>query len=315
MKAGRHWIGVLLGILLVAVVFAPAPGQSRLLKTLHDATHGPLFGCVALLVLLWMRTRATRTSLVGEYAIAFGVALALGLATEVAQWLTGRDASWLDARNDALGAVAFLLLFFSVDPQVRIRLTALRRVLAAVVGIGLSAVLVAPAIRAGLEYQQRNRRFPTLVDFSRDYDRYFVLQQNALLAPAQVPPQWAAAPGESALQVRLQAGPYPGIHLIEPRPDWSRFSTLALDLTNPGPDDLTLTLRVHDEAHTWASDDRFNRSLTLRAGARETVRVALDDIRRAPRGRSLQLERIAGIVLFSATPSQAEFLLSRVWLE
>ena len=42
----------------VVVVFAPVPGDTRLLDTLHDAAHGPIFGSIALLVLLWLRGRA-----------------------------------------------------------------------------------------------------------------------------------------------------------------------------------------------------------------------------------------------------------------
>src|SRR5437868_14176541 len=42
---------VLIGILLAAVVFAPVPGGTLGIRTLHDFAHAPIFGCVALLTL------------------------------------------------------------------------------------------------------------------------------------------------------------------------------------------------------------------------------------------------------------------------
>ena len=56
-----------------------------------------------------------------QYAIAFIVAVASGIATELAQIADGRDASWIDVRNDVLGALAFLLLFAAFDRHVGAR--------------------------------------------------------------------------------------------------------------------------------------------------------------------------------------------------
>ena len=47
---------LLVGVLLVAVVFAPIPGAAtRWVEALHDTAHGLVFGCVALLLLLAAR--------------------------------------------------------------------------------------------------------------------------------------------------------------------------------------------------------------------------------------------------------------------
>ncbi|MGH8188110.1 MAG: hypothetical protein ACREUC_16240, partial [Steroidobacteraceae bacterium] len=47
----------LTGILLVAVVFAPVPGNTRWITTLHDTAHAPIFGCLAVLSLFLVRSR------------------------------------------------------------------------------------------------------------------------------------------------------------------------------------------------------------------------------------------------------------------
>jgi hypothetical protein len=318
MKAGIRSIGLLLGILLWIVVFAPVPGHSRFVSILHNAAHGPIFGAVALLLLLGLRSLnlPANAPVSRQYAIAFVLAIGAGLATEVAQALTNRDSSWLDLRNDAIGALAFLLLFFPFDPRIRSRFGPGTTTTGLLVGLALFAFLLVPVGRSALEYRQRQRMFPILVDFTRGYDRYFVRQQHAVIGPAAMPKRWMKFSGETAMQVRLlQSGQYPGIELIEPSPDWTAYSTLLLDLTNPGPTDLALTLRIHDVAHTQAFTDRFNGPLLLRAGARELLRVSLADVRLAPEDREMRLEAIDGMVLFAAEPIQAEFLVSRVWLQ
>ncbi len=85
-----------------------------------------------------------------------------------------------------------------------------------------------------------------LADFTERYDRYFILQQSAEFSPAELPAPWASKAGEQAMHVELFDGPYPGLDFIELLPDWSAYSTLAIDLTNPTPLSLTLQLGVHD---------------------------------------------------------------------
>jgi hypothetical protein len=312
-KVGTRSIGLLLGILLLIVVFAPVPGHSRFIDTVHNAAHGPIFGSIAVLILLWLRGRAASTHqpVVRQYATAFLVAVALGLATEIAQSLTNRDASWMDLRNDALGALALLLLFFAFDRRVRAHSGWGTTATALLVGLTLIGILAAPIGRSVLKYRERDRQFPTLAG----YDRYFISQRDAVVAPERMPERWAAVPGEAAMRVSLRPRTYSGISFIELSPDWSAHSTLLLDLTNPGPTDLLLRLRINDVAHTQAFNDRFNRYLTLRAGSREVFRVALEDVRRAPQGRAMRLDAIAEMTLFAPQPVSAEFLVSRAWLE
>ncbi len=83
-----HWIALLvIGILLAAVVFAPVPGDTRWIRTLHNSAHAPIFGCVSLLTLLIVRghPRFASVGLVGQYALALAAALLLGILTELLQ--------------------------------------------------------------------------------------------------------------------------------------------------------------------------------------------------------------------------------------
>src|SRR5262245_51075001 len=96
----RYW--VLIVILLAAVLFAPDPGDSRAISTVHDFAHAPVFGCVAVLLLILLRDMDfTRRAPVGvQYALAIAGSSGLGAATEMLQALEGRDGSWLDLRSD-----------------------------------------------------------------------------------------------------------------------------------------------------------------------------------------------------------------------
>jgi hypothetical protein len=185
-----------------------------------------------------------------------------------------------------------------------------------VVGIVAMAVAAAPVTRAAIKYQQRDARFPVLADFTERYDRYFIFQQAADLSPASMPQTWAKSAGEQALHVRLLDGAYPGLEFIELPPDWSGYSTLAVDLTNPTPLGLQFVVRVHDAAHDKQVSDRFNRLFNLSPHTRKVLRIPLQDIATAPRTRELDLHQIAGMIIFCTDSSRAnELYFSRAWLE
>lgn len=310
----------LIAILLAAVVFAPVPGDTRWIRTLHNSAHAPIFGCVSVLVLLVLRShpRWQGMRLTWQYVLALLAAFGLGVITELLQIPAGRDASLEDALHDTIGALAFLGVFAAFDTRVRsLPRSAPIRFAAAVVGLVSLGIAIAPVTRAALKYQQRDERFPVLADFSQRYDRYFILQQSSEFSPARMPAPWARADEESAMRVRLLDGPYPGLDFIELLPDWSGYATLVVDLTNPTPLNLRLVLRVHDAAHDNQPEDRFSKRFELPAGTRQELRVPLQDIAAGPKTRRLDLHRVAGLIIFRAedSPRAGELYLSRVWLE
>ena len=311
---------VLILILLAAVVFAPVPGDTRWLRTLHNSAHAPIFGCVALLALVVIRAhpRLRPIGSLWQYLMALATVFGLGVATEILQIPAGRDASVEDALHDTIGAIAFLGVFAVFDPRLReLPRSYLLRWIAGMVAVVALGVAAAPVTRAAIKYQQREQRFPVIADFSQRYDRYFILQKSAEFSPVRMPATWAAAPEESALRVRLLDGAYPGMDFIELPPDWSGFATLAVDLTNPTPLNLRLVLRVHDAAHTNQPADRFGKRIELPAGTREVIRIPLQEIAAGPQSRTLDLRQVAGVIIFRAddSPPAGELYLSKVWLE
>ncbi len=311
---------VLILILLAAVVFAPVPGDTRWLRTLHNSAHAPIFGCVALLTLVVIRAhpRLKPISLVWQYLLALAAVLLLGVVTEILQIPVGRDASVEDALHDTIGALAFLGVFAMFDARVRaVPRSHMIRFAAGIVAAVSLATAAAPVTRAAINYQQRDQRFPVIADFSQRYDRYFILQRSAEFSPVTVPNPWATAADESALRVRLLDSEYPGMEFIELLPDWSGYSTLAVDLTNPTPLNLQLVLRVHDATHTNQPADRFSKRVELPAGTRKVIRIPLQEIAAGPQTRTLDLRRVAGVIVFRTqdSPPAGEMYLSKMWLE
>jgi hypothetical protein len=299
----------LAGILLAAVVFAPVPGNTRWITTLHDTAHAPIFGCLAVLSLFlvraWRRFRSASTP--RQYLAALALTTLLGVATEVAQLVTGRDASLADIGRDVLGAAAFLVLYATFKKQTSLGIVS---------AVLLFVILGAPLARAALEYRAREQRFPVLADFSRQLDPYFLGQNRAEVDLLPMPQQWAASKDETTLRVLFAREPYPGIEISEPAADWREYSTLALDLTNPTEVEVRVVLWVSDAQHDYEYADRLNKVLRVPPHTRSVVRVPVTEVENAPATRRMDLSRMANIAVFRAEPGDGrELYISRVWLE
>jgi len=302
-------------ILLLAVVFAPLPGSTVGIRTLHDFAHAPIFGCIALLLLLALRSipRLDRLPWQRHYSLTCIVASVLGGLTELAQIPAGRDSSWLDLRSDVMGAAAFLALFSLFDPRIR---RASIRVAGVFVGVALLVLHSLPLAIAWLAYERRADAFPVLADYTRAADLYFVEQQRSAAQLVSMPAEWARSPDERALQVSFGAGAWPGLNFFEPAPDWRGHATLVLDITNPTDEALHLGFRVHDRRHNWTMTDRFNRDLSVAPRTRMVVRVPLTEIAAAPLARTLELRNVAAVMLFRLADSTApRMYVSRLALE
>lgn len=305
----------LIGILLVVVVFAPVPGHTQGIRTLHDFAHAPIFGCVALLTLFALRSHGSLGGMPPwlQYLGAFCIAVTLGALTEIAQIPVGRDASWTDLRSDVLGAAGFLGLYALFDTRLH---RAATRVIGAVAGVSLLAVHSMPLVVAADAYLHRDQVFPVLADFTQRIDTYFIAPQWAEVGLKPLPQQWAKQSGELAMRVTFAAGPWPGVDFSEPAPDWSGYRTLAIDITNPASTELVLGFRVHDVHHDQRYADRFNRTLHVPPLTRIVLRIPVADIKSGPQARSMDLQRIAGFLLFRLSESQVgQMYVGRVWLE
>ena len=291
---------------------ARLPSHPLIFGVLNNSAHAPVFGAFAVVVLVLLRRHSSLPAS-AACLVAFLIALAAGGAIELIQPQLGRAAEWRDLRSDALGALAGLAIYaaFSVS-------AAWRRWLAIAVAIAAAVPIVWPVAQASQAYLVRLRKFPVIVQDLEPADRYFIHLRSADAVAEALPVAWARDGDPPSLRVRIAGGSWPGIDHVEPQPDWSGYSLLKLDLTNPDDLPLALTLRVHDGLHDNRAADRFNRSFELAPHSRAVLAVPLREIAEAPDGRMLDLSSVAGLLLFaSGNPADVgrEFYVTRIWLE
>jgi hypothetical protein len=299
----RAWIVLLL---VCAAIAAALLGRwnfppTAWWRTIEDFGHMPMFGVLALAVCLALGTR-WRWSEAARYAAAAAITLALGVATEFAQTLVGRDGAWIDLRNDALGIGAALALWAAIDRR-RQHTHGLRTSL--IVGALLAvAWAAAPVVEMINAYRYRGAIFPELVTFDDKRMFYWTAARGTTIAVR-----------DRALDVTLSDADYPSVAWEEPPPDWSSYDQILIDVENLGARPIELTVRVHDEDHDWTYDDRFNQTCEFQPRERRVLRIALADVANAPRARKLDLRRVSDITLFrSGQPSSREIRLYRLAL-
>jgi hypothetical protein len=278
--------------IVLTVIFGDLPGQGRYIAVLQDSCHTPAFAALGVLTLLWLRKKP-------DIAIAIAVVIGLTLlggATEIIQGFIGRDSELDDVARDFVGATVAASLWLTVRWPDR------RRYLAGLLVLGLVGLWLTPLVQCGLAYLQRARDFPVLAQFRGHRDLYFIQYTGGRLE-------------SQALSVSLAEGEWPGVTLIEPKPDWRGFRTLSLDLSNPAATALLMSLRIHDRSHNFATDDRFNTQLQLAPGARVTFDIPLDQVAASPRTRKMDMAHISQLTLFhhGAAPGY-EVMVHRVWL-
>jgi hypothetical protein len=272
-------------------------GSSEFEKTTENFCHGPLFGFVAVVLLIWFGNFRWSSSVSRRYLSALLVAVLLGGLGELAQSFTpSRDAEWIDVGNDLLGAIAGLgiyALYIKTHPwSAKVRAALYLVTFAAVV------MLVLPLGETGFTYWQRWRQLPELATWSSSLGHHFVKPDGSTLSVTRLR-QCSGASNELALDIRpLFHGRWVGLAIEEPWPDWGDYSQLAVDVVNPNDAPLRLSIRVHDRLHNYQFDDRFNRGFEVAARQRVTLSIPVAEIRAAPKSRQLDLKHVAGIIVF-----------------
>jgi len=312
--------------LVSPLLFVTLDGQSEWLRVARNAAHGPIFACIAILIVAMSGPRSMRTSRVSgrwpdwrRYTRSFALALSLGVLVEVLQFLDGRPPSLFDIGSDAAGAAVGLGVwtFFDGSRQAppRCRPTAGVWLVLALALSGLAYLSWQPlsAVRA---YAHRAARFPVIAQFREPVDLFFAVTGDSDSRIVRLPEPWATWPREKTLRVDYGPGRSPTVRIKEPSPDWRGFARLMVDVTNPGPKPLRLVIRILDDRHDWTPEDRFNLSVALAAGQRATVPVVLDAVALAPKGRRMDLARIKDVMLIGRTGSATGFFyVSALWLE
>jgi VanZ family protein len=276
---------LLLFVVAALLLFVPLPIPPTYAgRTIENAGHTPLFFIVTLAILFMLRDRP-RFAGWRLYVAAGAIGISLGFLSEVVQRPLARDASWEDVGADAIGSICALAAYALFDRHAGVRRW--HRVIAAVVAASCLIVYLSPIYTMTRAYLHRNGQFPVIASFDSRIELYWTMSIGVYRDVVN-----------DALEVIFVAKETPGIGFHEPIPDWTGFGWLVLDVENPANEPLKLGVRVHDKSHNWQYHDRFNREFDLPAGERRSIRISLDEIRRGPRNRPMDMTRISNISLF-----------------
>lgn len=282
-------------------------GTSHWRAAINDAGHALVFGAMAWLVHTLLERYARRqpqSYLAGgartRLVVAFALSVLIGAAVELVQASSGRGASAFDLLTDASGA-AFLLAVVSWRRST-VGSNGRRAISAAIAAIS-AGVILAPLAEVAAAYRNRSEDWPSLISEAQLSAGRFINATGGRLFWAKLPADWAAPANQSALELRFSGRGTPTIRWVEPWPDWRDYSALEIDIVNPDDRHLRWMLRVHDALHNQRHSDRFNLPIDLPARSRLVVRVALEDVARAPKDRRLDLSRIRGVALFERHPA------------
>lgn len=294
------------GILCIAIValLVPIPFKGRATVALGDLVHAPLFGGLALAVLLiWNHVRPLaknsipmlrRCVLVGFLMFGFG------LTIEFVQSAFGRTGNLGDAVNNGLGITAALICYWAWNLQRRQRTRWMPRAMFVTAGMLMS---IAWWIPVTLLHDTRAvyANFPMLADFETriQLSRFYFRECRGNLSRQDT------TDGGYSMEVNYEATPYPAATLIELQGDWSSMKTLEVDATldESYPDaDVRFMLKVIDELHATPHTDTFRREWKLERGKTTRISVTREDILAGPDDRETDLTRVQYVDLMLLEP-------------
>jgi len=282
-------------IVAAALLFVPLPIPPTYAgRTIENAGHTPLFLLGTLFILAFLR-HDFQVNGARLYALAGLIGVGGGLVSEVIQMPLRRDASWEDVFADAMGVLLALALFALFDWRSAFR--GRTRLAALLIVTGCTLNYLAPIVSMAYAYIYRDGQFPVLASFKSGAELSWIVGYGIKREIRQ-----------GALDVEFDAAQFPGFSFHEPVPDWRKFKALIVDVENPETRLLKLGLRVHDKGHGRVFIDRFNRKFELAGGERRTLRIPLEEIRRGPRNRLINMGEISDVTLFRLHDSPSQHL-------
>jgi hypothetical protein len=278
----------LVSILLLALLFYPFATESLWWRQAFNSGHTVFFFVLSFA----LSQRFIKASVAPRncFFLVVVICLILGAAIELLQGyfqqVLQRESSWDDFYRDIFGVIAGLALAaFFQQKKVPYKLIS-----ASLVFIFLLSGIF-PLLQLSWHGFQRSNALPLLTQFAQPWSTSFVRLRQVVMTDVidDQDARW--------YRMRFDKAQYPGIDIIEPVADWQKYSTLSFNVWSHHTDDITLTLRVHDDRHNQEYDDRFNQSFVIRPGM-NNIAVELADIKNAPIDRKLNMGAVSGVQLF-----------------
>lgn len=270
---------------------------------IQNTGHIPFFGFITI---IFLKLSEIYLSKEGEgpyahYKRAFVGTFALGVITEASQIIGPRNADLMDLARNTLGSLIFLGIYFFFDAKLDVPRK--RKTLALLLSLTLGLLALSPIAFWKRAYYRRDKAFPVLCDFGNYWAWPFYAERRTTLTPVDAPPEWKEKSGQKVGKLKIKARVHSGFKIQEPYPDWRSYKFLAFDIFSAMPSDTKVEIKITDFGGGETYSDRFNREIPLKPGHNE-VRIPIEDIRRAPAGREMDMTAIQAISLFTQQPDK-----------
>jgi len=286
-----HRVLWFIAITLAFLLFAggPGPDEPRSLGHVWDLGHIAAF---LVWTVLWLRTgTAARMTARRRWSVALAACAALAVLTEAAQWVIGRDLSVEDGLRDMLGG----LLALSWGERAAAGTRPGWRLFGRLASLVLLTAALAPFSTAVADEWMGRRSFPVLSDFETPFE-----SGRWEGSASHVIDRSHASRGNASLRVDLVPAEYSGVELVHAPRDWRGYRRLRIEVFNPGTDELELYGRIHDGEHDRRGRsyrERYNTVFRLAPGW-NALTIDLDEARRGPASRSMDMSDIRSFMLF-----------------
>lgn len=284
-------------IAILPFFFLGGPGwaASLLYKNAWNLGHILFFALLTEVTRPWQRMKGWRL-----WLVITAVVLAAGVGIELVQSRFSREVDWRDMLRNLIGAWLVLAwrrpnLTLPVEDGIRwtVRFMAMALLVVELATVGAAA------------HHQFNlaRQLPLVYDVEKPNPGEYWKGEVRLSREH-------TSRSSQSLKILLPKGSYSGATLASLPSDWRNYRLLNIDIYNPHEAGFPVTLRINDAAHDRGAgmySDRFNEQLFLHPGHNH-IPIELYEIKNAPKERSMDMDDISRLILFSGNLAEPRSL-------
>jgi len=281
-------------MVLMSILFfigGPSYHSPRSFRSFWNLGHILYFAFLPLLLFSYSQGKQYKP--LYQLSVIFGITLSLGALVELFQYGFDRSPDMGDIYRNMLGAcmsVAFLLPIRKTLPKTPMLIFKSTLII-------LVALQCFPIAIALIDEHQARRDFPILSDFETPSQIQRWTGDAAISIENDI-----SHPGNHTMQVALTTQMYSGTALKYYPTNWQSYQWFQFRIYNPSSDAIKITCRIHDKKHTQGLQryqDRFNQTQSLSQGW-NTITISLEEVRRAPEKRQMDLSQVYGVGIFSS---------------
>ena len=229
----------------------------------------------------------------------------IGVLHEYSQIAGPRDADIWDLAKDAAGAFTFLGIYMIFDGKMKTAWDKWGRKMKLLIfacAVFLVLLTLTPVALWAGAYINRDAEFPVICDFESAWESRFLRTQDAVLERIPAPYEGKSNTTNTVGKLTFYRAEYPKLAIEEPYPDWTGYRFLKFTVYTELDSSVNIVIRIEDFSHNQEYNDRYNGAFSIDPGQNE-IAISLDEIRKSPAGREMDMAAIRAIHLFAYRPA------------